>query len=204
MPLPSGPIRRPSPGEVVRHAVDAAAAPIAFVVVNAQAGPRWAALVALVVALAVGGLRRHRGEPLVVVAVSTTIVALHSASALAVGEGRAFFLPELVINAAGLVVCGLSLLLGRPVTAFVGRKIGLAPGTPRLHRRLTAAWTALWVVHLLLLVPLYLADSVVGLTVTATFVNKPTMLATAVATAVAVRRSPAPVVPDPALEGSQL
>jgi hypothetical protein len=184
---------RPRVATLLRHAVDAAAAPVAFLVADTVAGPRWGAGVALGVALLVAVVRRGRGEPQAVVAVSTVLVAMYSLSAIVVGEGRAFFLPELGINVAGLVVCLGSLALGRPVTGVVSRRLGLEPAdrpTPRrTHVRLTLAWTVLWASHVVLMAWLYAADSVAGLTAAAALFNKPTMLAMAVATAVVVRRT---------------
>ncbi|MBS45694.1 MAG: hypothetical protein CMH83_21475 [Nocardioides sp.] len=183
----------PTPGDALRHAVDAVAAPLTFLVVNDTVGTRVAAVAALAVALVVAAFRRHRGEPRVVVAISATIVALHSVSALVVGEGRAFFLPEIAINVAGFALCGLSLLLARPITATVCRKLGVggsndSPAARRAHRRLTLGWTALWAIHLPPLLWLYAIDSVAGLTAVGTLFNKPTVLAMGIATLVVVRR----------------
>ena len=192
------PIRVPPrrAADVGRHIVDAVAAPAAFLAAESRWGPEWGAVVALLVALVVALVRRHRGDPLLVVTVSTSIVAFHSVSAIAFGEGRAFYFPELVINAAGLVVCAGSLVIGRPITEPVCRRTGLEPartaGDPvarRRHRRLTAAWTALWVSHLVPLCALYAIDSVVGLTLLSALFAKPTMLAMAGLTIVTVRRA---------------
>ncbi|GAB3011437.1 hypothetical protein GCM10023080_092550 [Streptomyces pseudoechinosporeus] len=193
-PIP-GPPRRAA--DIARHFIDAAAAPAAFLIVESRWGPEWGALVALLVALVVAALR-HRGEPLAVVTVSTSIVALHSVSAIAFGEGRAFYFPELVINAAGLVACVVSLLIGRPITETVCRRARVEPastaGDPaarRRHLRLTAAWAVLWTTHLVPLGYLYAIDSVVGLTLISAFFTKPTMLATVALTVVVVRHRPA-------------
>ncbi|WP_328354771.1 DUF3159 domain-containing protein [Streptomyces sp. NBC_00445] len=202
-PIP-GPPRRPA--DIARHFIDAASAPAAFLIVESRWGPEWGALVALLVALVVAALRRHRGEPLVVVTVSTSIVALHSVSAIAFGEGRAFYFPELVINAAGLVACVGSLLIGQPITETVCRRVRVEPastaGDPaarRRHRRLTAAWAVLWTTHLVPLGYLYAIDSVVGLTLLSALFTKPTMLAMVALTAVVVRRA---LRPRPAMPGA--
>jgi hypothetical protein len=133
---------------------------------------------------------------LFVVTVSTSIVAFHSVSAIAFSEGRAFYFPELVVNAAGLVVCVGSLLIGRPITETVCRRVRVEPastaGDPaarRRHLRLTAAWTVLWATHLVPLGYLYAIDSVVGLTLISALFAKPTMLATVALTVVVVRRA---------------
>ncbi|GGQ35350.1 hypothetical protein GCM10010233_61370 [Streptomyces pseudogriseolus] len=187
--------------DVGRHIIDAAAAPAAFLATESRWGPEWGAIVALLVALAVAVIRRHRGDPLLVVTVSTAIVAFHSVSAIAFGEGRGFYFPELVVNAVGLVVCVVSLLIGRPISEAVCRRTGLEPahtaGDPsarRRHRRLTAAWTVLWTSHLVPLGYLYATDSVVGLTLLSALFAKPTLLAMAAFTVVVVRRA-APLHP---------
>jgi hypothetical protein len=190
-------LQRPTPGTVVRHLVDAAGPPLAFLLADHAWGPRWGALVALGVALLIGALRRHRGEPLGVVALGTTLVALHSASAVLADEGRAFFLPEIAINVLALVAALGSLAAARPATGVVCRRLGVDPlpatdrGARRRHRRLTLGWAALAAVHLVPLLYLYAIDSVVGLAAVAGFFNKPTMLAMVVLTVVVVRRGAA-------------
>ncbi|MFR9727721.1 DUF3159 domain-containing protein [Saccharopolyspora sp. MS10] len=187
---------RPDAGAVLRHVVDAAAPPFTFLLLNNPWGARRAALAALLVAVVIAALRRYRGEPLGLVIASTGFVALHSAGAVLMGEGRAFFLPELIINVVALLVCAGSLLVGRPITAVVCRKLGVTPddsprdrGAARRHLGLTAAWSAMWALHLLPLAYLYSIDSVAGLTVLGTFFNKPTLLAMAAATVFVERRA---------------
>ncbi|MFE7032676.1 alkyl sulfatase dimerization domain-containing protein [Streptomyces sp. NPDC057621] len=192
-----GPPRRAA--DIGRHTVDAIAAPAAFLATESHWGPEQGAVFAVLVAVAVAVLRRHRGDSLFVVTVSTSIVAFHSASAIAFGEGRAFYFPELVINAAAFIVCAGSLAIGRPVTEAVCRRAGVEPdrtaGDPaarRRHRRLTAGWTALWVSHLVPLCYLYAVDSVVGLTLLSALFAKPTLLLMAGFTVLAVRRGTPP------------
>ncbi|MBZ5739140.1 DUF3159 domain-containing protein [Nocardioides mangrovi] len=188
--------RPPSVGTILRHGIDAAAAPASFLVANALVGARWGAVVALAVALLVGAVRRLRGEPLVVVAVSTGLVALYSASAIAVGTGRSFFLPEVVLNVLGLAICVVGLLVRRPVTAAAHRRIRgsdavATPAMRRFHDRLTLAWAGLFVLHVVPLVWLYAVDSVVGLTLVSSVLDKPTILLMAVASVVLTRRAAA-------------
>ncbi|MFC9219247.1 DUF3159 domain-containing protein [Streptomyces hygroscopicus] len=197
-----GPPRRA--GGIARHVVDAIAAPAAYLIAESRWGPEWGAVLALLVALAVAVLRRHRGDPLAVVMVSTTVVAFHGLSAIAFGEGRAFYFPELVVNGAGLAVCLGSLLIGRPVTETVCRRAGVEPphtaGDPaarRRHRYLTMAWAALWLSHLLPLGYLYATGSVVELTLLSALFAKPTLLAATALTVLYLRRA-APRDPDAA------
>ncbi|MEV2193484.1 DUF3159 domain-containing protein [Streptomyces phaeochromogenes] len=185
--------------DIGRHIVDAVAAPAAFLAAESRWGPERGAVIALLVALVVAVVRRHRGDSLLVVTVSTSIVAFHSVSAIAFSEGRAFYFPELVINAVGFVACVGSLVIGRPVTESVCRRTGVEPahtaGDPaarRRHRRLIAGWVLLWVSHLVPLCYLYAIDSVVGLTLASALFAKPTMLAMAGLTVVVVRRAAPP------------
>ncbi|MFK4547971.1 hypothetical protein RKD29_007567 [Streptomyces tendae] len=194
------------PADIAHHIVDAVGPPAAFLVAESRWGPVHGALVAFLVALVAAAFRRHRGEPLFLVTVSASIVAFHSVSAIAFGEGRAFYFPELVINAAGLAVCVTTLVTTRPITETVCRRAGIEPGSTagdpaarRRHRRLTAAWAVLWTTHLVPLVYLYGLDSVVGLTLISAFFTKPTMLAMAVLTVVVVRRA---VRPHPKAQGA--
>ncbi|MFI7149656.1 DUF3159 domain-containing protein [Nonomuraea sp. NPDC050022] len=103
---------------------------------------------------------------------------------------------ELVLNAAGLVACAVSLLIGRPLTEAVCRKAGTEPsrtaGDPaarRRHVRLTAGWAVLWVSHLVPLGYLYAANSLVGLTLVSALFSKPSLPAMAAFTVVVVRRA---------------
>lgn len=194
--------RRHSIGSVL---LDACAPPVTFLVANSLLDTRLAAVIALVIALAVGGVRRFRGEPLGVVVASTALVCLHSVSAFTVGEGRAYFLPELAVNGVALLLCAVSLALGRPLTGFVCRRLGVEPAdvdpssAAVRHRLLTLGWVALAIAHLVLLVTFYVADSLTALTATAAF-DKITTVALAGFTAVAVRRTPRLAAPSPTTE----
>ncbi|WP_158801262.1 hypothetical protein [Streptomyces sp. NRRL S-37] len=82
---------------------------------------------------------------------------------------------------------------------MVCRRTRLEPastlGDPRArqrHRRLTVAWSALRVAHLVPFAYVYARDSVVGLTLLGTFFNKPTLLMMIVLTVVVVRRGARP------------
>lgn len=189
--------RRRSIGSIL---LDACAPPVTFLIANSLVDTRLAAVIALVIALAVGGVRRFRGEPLGVVVASTALVCLHSVSAFTVGEGRAYFLPELAVNGVALLLCVVSLVLGRPLTGVVCRHLGVEPAdvdpsaAAVRHRVLTLGWVALAIAHLILLVAFYAADTLTALTATAAF-DKITTVALAGVTAVVVRRTPRLEVP---------
>lgn len=173
-----------------------------FLVANSLLDTRLAAIISLLIALAVGGVRRFRGEPLGVVVASTALVCLHSVSAFTVGEGRAYFLPELAVNGVALFLGAVSLALGRPLTGVVCRHLGVEPAdvdpsaAAARHRLLTLGWVTLAIAHLILLVIFYAADSLTALTATAAF-DKITTVAMATVTAVVVRRTPRLAVPEP-------
>ncbi|MEU6551933.1 DUF3159 domain-containing protein [Streptomyces sp. NPDC046915] len=204
-PTPAPPRRA---ADIARHVIDGISAPAAFLIVESRHGPEWGALVALLVALVIAAVRRRRGDSLLVVTVATAIVAFHGVSAIGFGEGRAFYFPELIVNGVGLLVCAGSILLGRPITEPVCRRAGVEPtrtaGDPAArsrHRRLTAGWALLWISHLVPLGYLYAVDSLIGLTLLSALFAKPTILAMAVFTVVAVRRA---VRPHPAPAGTPL
>ncbi|MGW5625311.1 DUF3159 domain-containing protein [Streptomyces olivaceus] len=175
-------------------------------VANTQVDARVAALISLGAALLAACVRRLRGEGLAVVGISTAMVGLHSASAFAIGEGRAYFLPEFVINGGALVICLISLKLGRPMTAVAYNRLGVAAddrvpasANVRRHRLLTLGWTVMWAIHLVLIGFAYWLDSVPGLTAAGTF-NKVTlfsMVALTLALGARWARSDAGAVTEP-------
>lgn len=200
-------VQRPATPARRRHSIgsillDACAPPVTFLIANSLVDTRLAAVISLVIALAVGGVRRYRGEPLGVVIASTALVCLHSVSAFTVGEGRAYFLPEIAVNGVALFLCAVSLVLGPPLTSIVCRHLGVEPADadPSVaavrHRLLTLGWVALAIAHLILLVAFYATDSLTALTATAAF-DKITTVAMAALTAVVVRRTPRLAVAAP-------
>lgn len=118
------------------------------------------------------------------------------------GEGRAYFLPEIGINLAALILCIVSLVVGRPLTGAVCRRLGIEPAdadptAARVrHRHLTLGWVALAIAHLVVLAVFYVTDALAALAVTGA-VDKITTVAMAGFTVVSVRRLPRSEEPAP-------
>ena len=189
--LPTTPTRR----EILHLSIDGAGPIIAFVVGNQVSGVTAGAIAAVAVAVVIAAIRWVRGEPKKVVVGATLLICLLALTATLTGEGRNFFLPELVFNIVMLVVFVISVVIGRPATAVVCSAIRLEeprswtiPDRRRVHYRLTWVWIAMWVLHVVVVGVFYLADSVVWLGVVSTVINKPTIVAMIVATGVVARR----------------
>ncbi|MEP9365428.1 DUF3159 domain-containing protein [Nocardioides sp. CN2-186] len=189
--LPTTPTRR----EMLHLSIDGAGPIIAFVIGNQVSGVTAGAVAAVALAVVIAAIRWVRGEPKKVVVGATLLVCLLALTATLTGEGRNFFLPELVFNIVMLVVFVVSVVIGRPATAVVCSAIHLEeprswtiPDRRRVHYRLTWVWIAMWVLHVVVVGVFYLADSVVWLGVVSTVINKPTIVAAAVATGIVARR----------------
>lgn len=145
----------------LRLILDAALPPVAFLVgLLADPGrPMAAVLLALAVAVVIAGLRLTRREGLRPVAASFAFVLVAALAVRMSGRAADFFLPELLLNAALALWFAASLLLRRPATATVLRMFGAGGRLPG-QSAATAVWLAFWCLHLLMEVPLYLADQV--------------------------------------------
>ncbi|WP_431970084.1 DUF3159 domain-containing protein [Nocardia sp. bgisy134] len=165
----------------VRHFVDAAT-PVAVFLVGYQlfgTGPAVAAT--LTAAALLAGWRLRRGDSPKVVTAALVAVTAYSALVLFTGEGRAFFLPEIVGCAVLTVAFGATLIRGRPLSLLVCQRLRIEPSDvdqPRIrkHRRLTAAWAVMWALHVLVLLPLYAADQITALAVATTLLGKPSVV----------------------------
>ncbi|WP_432012187.1 DUF3159 domain-containing protein [Streptomyces cucumeris] len=189
----------------LRKTFDAGAPIAAFLVGHGLRGTIAGAAAAIAVALAIACWRLLHGRRIRLIGVSLGIVLIHSLFAYHTGEGRDFFLPDLLMNGVLTVAFGGSLLTGRPLTGLISRWSGSEVPTwyrdrdrLRLHRKLTLLWLGLWCLHLALLLPLYAADAVVALGVASLTTGKPAVLVCAVLSWRVVRRgaaSPAPFSP---------
>ncbi|WP_067836713.1 DUF3159 domain-containing protein [Nocardia lijiangensis] len=177
----------------VRHLVDAAT-PVAVFLIGYQlfgTGPAVAATVTAAALLA--GWRLRRGDSPKVVTAALVAVTAYSALVLFTGEGRAFFLPEILGCAVLTVAFGATLLRGRPLSLLVCQRLRIEPADAdrsriRKHRRLTAAWAVMWALHVLILLPLYAADQIAALAVATTLLGKPSVLIAVAASWVWVRK----------------
>lgn len=179
-----------------QHLLDGAAPAIGFLVGYASADAKTGVLIALTVAVLLGGYRLLKGDSVKVVAISVAVVAVFSLFVGITGEGRAFYLPDLMFCVAGTLAFGLTLLTGRPLTHWICRRIGLEPAEHadpaqriRLHRKVSLAWFAFWAVHLVIMVPLYVGNKVVLLGSVALVLGKPALVVMIAVTWLWVRRS---------------
>ncbi|WP_433563065.1 DUF3159 domain-containing protein [Nocardia sp. CA-151230] len=173
-----------------------AVGPVAAFLLGYQLAGAHAGIAAAIAAAAVLALvRLIRGDSVKVVTVSVVAVLVYSLFVQFSGQGRDFFLPTVVGCAVLTVVFGLSLLGRRPATWWICRKVGIEPADEvsadrlRLHRRITALWFANWVVHVLVLVPLYLANNVAALGLAAMLLGKPSVVVLVALTWIQVQRS---------------
>lgn len=177
-----------------RHLIDGATPILGYVVGFQLHGILTGIAVATVIALMVAAVRLRHGDRALVVGVSTALVLVFSAMAAATGEGRDFFLPPLILYAVLSVVFGITLCTGTPATLPICRRIRFEPteaGSPAarraLHRRVTFAWLAFCLAHLVVTVPIYLMNNVVLLGSVALILNKPMLVAALAGTWVWVR-----------------
>ncbi|MEV6770009.1 DUF3159 domain-containing protein [Nocardia sp. NPDC051030] len=179
-----------------QHIVDGAAPAIAFLIGYAAANAKVGVLLALVVACGIAGYRMARGDSVRVVGVSVALVVVFSLFVGITGEGRGFYLPDLLICAVAAAAFGVTLLTGKPLSHWICRRIGLEPtevadpaARIRLHRKVTLAWFVFWALHLVIMVPLYAANKVVLLGSVALVLGKPALVVMLAATWLWVRRS---------------
>ncbi|MFI1918101.1 DUF3159 domain-containing protein [Nocardia sp. NPDC020380] len=145
-----------------RHVVDAVVPNAGFLLGYLTLGAMGGVVVALLLASVLVVVRAASGQPLRLITLSFCGVLLQAGLVLGTGEGRNFFLSWLALNTALVLVFAGSLLRGRPATAFVARRMDL-PGDVAVHRTLTGYWLGLWSLHLVVGIPLYLANQVVAL-----------------------------------------
>ncbi|WP_157514345.1 DUF3159 domain-containing protein [Nocardia concava] len=179
-----------------RHLLDGAAPAIGFLIGYGTDSAKTGVLIALTVAVMLGIYRMMKGDTVKTVAISIAAVAVFSLFVGITGEGRGFYLPDLLICAIGAVAFGVPLVTGRPLSHWICRKVGLEPAEHadpeqriRLHRKVSLAWFAFWMVHLVIMVPLYLANKVVILGTVALILGKPLLVVAIAATFLWVRRS---------------
>jgi len=165
---------------LLRQGADAACPVLGFLVGYGVGGAGLAIALALVAAGVISAIRLIRGESLKAIGISIAVVVVHSLVVLLTGEGRGFFLPELVFNAVLAVVFGASLLLRRPISGVLLAAFGLESkawhrdvARRRTHVKVTAMWLGVWCLHLVVWAPLYIADMVVVLGIASIMLGKP-------------------------------
>ncbi|MFJ9367631.1 DUF3159 domain-containing protein [Nocardia sp. NPDC101769] len=173
-----------------------AVGPVAAFLVGYQLAGAHAGIAAAIAAAAILALvRLIRGDSVKVVTVSVAAVLVYSLFVQFSGQGRDFFLPTVIGCAVLTIVFGISLVGRRPVTLWLCRKVGIEPAGEvtarrlRLHRRITAMWFVNWVVHVVALTPLYLANQVAALGLAAMLLGKPSVVVLIALTWLQVQRS---------------
>ncbi|MFE3793644.1 DUF3159 domain-containing protein [Nocardia tengchongensis] len=191
-----------------QHLLDGAAPAIGFLAGYAAVNAKIGVLVALGVAGLISLYRLIKGDSVKVVSVSLATVVVFSLFVGITGEGRGFYLPDLIICAVATAAFGITLLSGRPLSHWASRKLGLErahTGDPeariRLHHKVSLAWFAFWALHLLIMVPPYLANKVVLLGTVALVLGKPALVVMLAVTWLWVR-SPRTAAPLYVTDGS--
>lgn len=170
-----------------RHVIDGAVPVTAFLAGYDAGGPGAGIAVALGVAGALAAVRLRRGDSLRMVLISVGLVGVHSLLVLAGGQGRDFFSAELIGHTLFSGAFAISLLVGKPFSGVVARRLGWEEPAWRLdrarlrrHQRMTGVLLAVWVLHLAVMVPCYLDNDVTALGIASTAVVKPTAVAAVV------------------------
>ncbi|MFE7801159.1 DUF3159 domain-containing protein [Nocardia sp. NPDC057440] len=153
-----------------RHLLDGAAPASGFLLGYSVAGAEVGVFVAILIVVALAAVRLVHGDSVRVVAVSVLVILVFSLFVDITGQGRGFYLPEVALCVVMTVLFGATLLTGKPLSYTICRRIRLEPAVLadpatrlRLHRRITVAWFVFWAAHVLVMLPLYLADSTVAL-----------------------------------------
>ncbi|MBB4687910.1 hypothetical protein BJY18_005395 [Amycolatopsis jiangsuensis] len=170
-----------------RGAIDASIPPFAFVVGWLATGRSisWGAIVAIGVAVVLGGYRLLRGDKARAVVVSLAAVVIAALIALHTGRAEDFFLLQLLSNAASALLFAASVVVRWPLLGVI---VGLLLGQKTRWRRDPAllraySWASwVWVLQYLLRVVVYgllwWAGQVVALGVARTVLSWPLVAAT--------------------------
>jgi Protein of unknown function (DUF3159) len=203
---PAPPPGGPSLAEVLggrTGALDASAAPIAFVAGYGIAGAAgsaatllWGGGAALVVGAAVAAVRLARGRRPAAALGGLLGVAVAVLVVLYTGRAVDFFLVQIASNAASALAWAVSIavrwpLLGLAVGAALGQRTRWRrdPDLLRGYRRASWVWVAQYVVRLVVFVPLYLADAVYALGIARVALTWPLVAATLAASWPVLRRA---------------
>jgi hypothetical protein len=143
-----------------RGAIDASIPPVAFVVGWLATGQSisWGAIVAIGVAVVLGGYRLIRGDKARAVVVSLAAVVIAALIALHTGRAEDFFLLQLLSNAASALLFAASIVVRWPLLGLI---VGLLIGQRTRWRRDPAllraySWASwVWVLQYLIRVVVY-------------------------------------------------
>jgi len=194
---PASPPAGPSLLEVLggrAGALDASAAPVAFVAGYGVAGAAggsssllWGGGAALAAGVVVAAVRLTRGRRPAAALAGLLGVAVAVLVALHTGRAVDFFLVQIASNAASALAWAVSIavrwpLLGLVVGAALGQRTGWRrdPDLLRGYRRASWVWVGQYVVRLAVFVPLYLAGAVYALGIARLVLTWPLVAATLV------------------------
>lgn len=134
-----------------RVLADSVLPPVVFVVANAVAGLRWAAVTSLALAAGLLVYRLARGQRLLYAASGLGGVVVGVALALVTRDAAGYFLPGIVTNGVLAVACVVSILVRRPLIALTSAALSGWPLSWYWHPRvrpayseITWAWAALY------------------------------------------------------------
>ena len=134
---------------------DSVIPPVVFVIVNAVLGFDYAVWSSLALAVLITVIRLSRKQPLAYAlgGLGGVIVAILIARLL--DRAEAYFLPAIITGAFTVVLCGVSIVAGRPLvawTSYIARRWPLGwywhPRVRPAYTEVTIAWTVLFVVKL--------------------------------------------------------
>lgn len=142
--------------------IDAILPPVVFAVVNGLAGLDVAAGVALILAVGLGGIRLVRKQAWQYALGGLAGVGLAAGLALVTRNAASYFLPAIIGSGLLFLLTFISLLIGKPLAAWVSH---LTRGWPLVwfwrkdvkpaYREVTWAWTLFFAMRLILQVILY-------------------------------------------------
>jgi intracellular septation protein A len=158
-----------------RHLADAVIPNAAFLIFYETYGVLGGVVAAVIAGTALLVARLLKKRPLKVVFAAFGLVIAHAVMVLITGEGRDFFLPWLVLNGVAAAGFLISLVIRKPVSAKLSRFSGLTADR-RQHRKVTALWSGLWLLHIAVGLPLYLTHQVVALGVAHFVLGPPALL----------------------------
>jgi uncharacterized protein DUF3159 len=137
------------------HLVDSVVPPIIFLIVNPLLGFDYAVWGSLLTALLVAVFRLSRGQPLRYALGGLGGVVLAILAAKLFNRAEAYFLPGAITGILTAVICGVSIVAGRPLvawTSYIARRWPLAwywhPKVRPAYTEVTIAWTVFFAARL--------------------------------------------------------
>src|SRR3954447_19865971 len=137
-------------GEMIggrRGVIDASVPGVTLVIVDTFAPLGWAIAAALVAAAVIAVIRRVRGETLRQAGMGLLGLAGAAALAAFTGDAKNYFLPGILANAGYAVACLVSIVVGRPLLAYVAALLARGYSHWREHpplRRAASIATLMW------------------------------------------------------------